>query len=62
MRLSVHQLLTLSMMEVMTMMMMMRQMRQTNGEKSVSGKGSSETSKTAGKEPVGNVRKRARVD
>ena len=34
----------------------------TNGEKSVSGKGSSETSKSAGKEPVGNVRKKARVD
>ncbi|WZY85328.1 hypothetical protein YC2023_031712 [Brassica napus] len=34
----------------------------TSGEKSASGKGGSETSKSAGKKPVGNVRKRARVD
>ncbi|CAN7015621.1 unnamed protein product [Brassica rapa subsp. trilocularis] len=34
----------------------------TSGEKSASGKGGSETSKSAGKEPVGNVCKRARVD
>ncbi|KAF3507271.1 hypothetical protein F2Q69_00003229 [Brassica cretica] len=34
----------------------------TSREKSASGKGGCETSKSAGKEPVGNVRKRARVD
>ncbi|KAF2610009.1 hypothetical protein F2Q70_00009776 [Brassica cretica] len=33
----------------------------TNREKSASGKGGCETSKSAGKEPVGNVRKRARL-